>query len=138
MGNGVFVHGIYGHQEPDVDKLKEEYYYKRFFIDTQLTSFKKLTGEYYQDFLNTLNLQYSNDDIDSFGARVNSFGVRGLFTYMESIIMIRDSDNAIWAAVIVKDEIYYFTNTNTKKIPKTIVKWSQRFREKPFIDKSHK
>jgi|GEM_PF-6806953 len=39
------------------------------------------------------------EDLDGFGATVNSRAVLGLYTIMEAIVMV-DSNDTIWAAII--------------------------------------
>jgi len=65
--------------------------------------------------------------LDGTGAIVKRMGVRGLFTYVESIVMVNEQGE-MWAATIDGDVVRYFTNTNQKdKLPLTIEKWRERF-----------
>lgn len=95
--------------------------------------FKELVNDHYQSFTKTAQMVSQQNDLDGFGARVYTMGVRGLFTILESIIMVRD-DGKIWAAVIEDGNVYYFTNTNrTKALPLTIEKWRERFINRTVI-----
>jgi hypothetical protein len=98
--------------------------------------FKALVGNSYALFVNSTQLTSEDDDLDSLNAAVRSSGVRGLFTSVENIIMT-DSLNNIWAAVIDDNKVYYFTNKKEYKerLPKTIDSWRQRFRGYPIIYK---
>lgn len=98
--------------------------------------FRYLVGNSYPLFVNSTQLTSEDDDLDGFDATVRSSGVRGLFTFMENIIMI-DSSNNIWAAVIDDNKVYYFTNKQEYKsrLPKTINNWRQRFKEYPIMYK---
>lgn len=113
----------------NVLKLKEQ--------DDEL---RNLVGE--NMYLNYINSsQLINDeikDIDSLNCQVIATGVRGLFTFMENIIMI-DTSNNIWTAVINPDDdkVYYYTNSQKFKdhLPKTIEKWREKFIEKEVVYK---
>lgn len=98
--------------------------------------FKALVGNSYSLFINSTQLTSEDEDLDSLNATVRSSGVRGLFTFMENIIMT-DPLNNIWAAVIDDNKIYYFTNNKRYKdqLPKTIDNWRQRFKDHPIIYK---
>ena len=98
--------------------------------------FKSLVGDSYSLFVNSTQLISEDEDLDSLNATVHSSGVGGLFTFMENIIMA-DSLNNIWAAVIDDNKIYYFTNKKKfkKELPKTIDNWRQRFKNYPVIYK---
>jgi len=92
--------------------------------------FRKLVGEYYDAFLNSTQLTSEDTDLDHLNTRVVSSGVRGLFTYMENIVMMDSADN-IWAAVINDKKILYFTNRSdfTRKLPNTIIQWKENFKD---------
>ncbi len=104
--------------------------------EAQEEAFSKLVGDDYALFLNTAHLVFEEEDLDGFGATVRTAGVRGLFTIMESIIMI-DSRGTIWAAVIEPeaDVVKYFTNDPRygDSLPKTIEQWRERFPHKPVL-----
>jgi hypothetical protein len=107
--------------------------------DAEDSIFRKLMGDDYDLFLGSTQLSSESDDLDSLNAKVRSSGVRGLFTSMENIIMI-DTANNIWAAVIDDDKVLYYTNRidYRSKLPKTIEEWRSRFKEYPVIYKSEK
>lgn len=96
--------------------------------------FRNLVGKNYQQFINTTQLISEDEDLDGLNTVVISSGVRGLFSFMENIIMINDK-NEIWAAVIDNEKVYYFTNiTEFKhKIPHTIENWRKNFNDYPII-----
>jgi hypothetical protein len=96
--------------------------------------FRALVGGFYEDFLNTTQLTSEDDDLDSLHASVHSSAIRGLFTISENIVMI-DSTNQIWAAVIKDEKVYYFTNSNLykNKLPRTIEKWRTDFKEQKVV-----
>ena len=94
--------------------------------DLQEQEFKKLTGEYYDTFINSLHYVSDTDNLDNFDAEVYECHVLGMYQDNASIIMINNRKNQIWAAVLdVEDfKIRYFTNTADKQsIPLTIKAW---------------
>jgi hypothetical protein len=72
--------------------------------------------------------------LDNFEAKVISSGVRGLYTYMEYVIMV-DKKNIFWAAIITGEKVLYYTNSKnyTDKLPHTIEDWRSRFSSYPVI-----
>jgi len=98
--------------------------------------FKSLVGSDYSLFVYSTQTTSEEEDLDSLHAKVYYSGVTGLYTIQENIVMI-DSLNNIWAAVLHREKVHYFTNSNEykMKIPKTIVKWRERFAEYPIIYK---
>jgi hypothetical protein len=99
-----------------------------FKTNSEDTAFEILVGKYYQLFVNSTQIQFEDEDLDKLNTKVTSSAVRGLFTVMENIIMI-DSSNNIWAAVIDDNKLYYFTNCldYKTKLPRTIENWRSRF-----------
>lgn len=130
-GNGVVFSGNYS--KGSAPKQETTFNNLKILTPVQDEIFKNLVKEHYSTFTNTAHLTYTTEDLDGFGSRVHTMGVRGLFTIMESIIMVRD-DNKIWAAVIDGNNVLYFTNTNrTKALPLTIEKWRERFKNKSVL-----
>lgn len=133
-GMGVGFEGVYARK--GTEKLADwgQNYFTHFkvFKEGQEQEFVKVVDKNYEKFTNTGHMFYDEKDLDHFNARVHRMGVRGLFTILESIIMVRDSDNTFWAAVIDNDKVLYFTNSHDKKIPQTILHWQERFKEKPI------
>jgi hypothetical protein len=101
--------------------------------------FRALTKNHYRDFVSTTQITGEEDDLDGFGAKVQTSAVRGLYTEMEHIIMT-DSSNRIWAAVVNTDTVRYFTNARlfADKLPKTIENWRENFKDKPVVFQSKK
>ena len=119
--------GIFKKEKPpekNYDNIFTEY---KILTVAQEQELKRITGEQYKFFATSLHRYSELKDLDGFNSKVIAPFVAGLYSHMASIIMVRNSDNAIWAATInVEDNvIYYFTNTNTKYIPKTIITWAQ-------------
>jgi hypothetical protein len=99
-------------------------------------AFRILVGKDYDLFVSTTQLVSEDEDLDSLHAVVRSAGVRGLYTFMENIIMT-DSSGNIWAAVIDDQKVLYFTNNELykNKLPKTIDNWRKNFKQYKIIYK---
>ncbi len=99
--------------------------------------FRALVGNDYALFVNSTQLTSEDEDLDSLNTKVYASAVRGLYTFMENIIMV-DTNSNIWAAVINDKEVFYYTNRADykKTLPKTIEHWRERFKELPVIFKS--
>lgn len=137
-GMGVVYSGEYknGKLNPVAKQDESLFNLGIFENENQDSIFKSLVGDSYSLFVSSTQLTSEDDDLDSLHATVHSSGVRGLFTSMENIVMI-DSSNNIWAAVIDDDKVYYFTNKDEYKnrIPKTIENWRQRFKSYKIVYK---
>jgi hypothetical protein len=95
--------------------------------------FKTLVSDQYDTFLISFHLVSEEKDLDQIGATVYSGGVRGLFTYMEGIIM-RTPDGEMWAAITGPDKVRYFTNSKRiNGLPLTIDNWRSRFKTREVI-----
>lgn len=92
--------------------------------------FRKLVGSKYEAFLNTTQLVSDVENLDSIPLTGFASGVRGLFTSMENIVLY-NSRNELWCAVIDNDKVYYFTNSKLfrKSLPKTVEQWRENFKE---------
>ncbi|WP_096199687.1 hypothetical protein [Bacillus sp. FJAT-45350] len=126
-GMGVYFDGEYVRE---VDEKKEDSLveFDIFKTKEQDEHFRELVGDDYVLFTDRLQLIQSGEDLDRVGAEVYLGGVRGLFSIMEAIIMF-NHDNEFWAAALVDDEVYYYTNVDNSKenIPETIRKWINNF-----------
>lgn len=134
---GVVFKGVYAMQAAQPTAVEDDSYFtkQKVFKDDQEAIFKKIVGGNYTKFKNTAQLFSDKEDLDHSGARVYVMDVRGLFGIMESIIMVRDSDNSIWAAVIDADgkKVLYFTNTkDVTDIPVTIKHWNDQGNKYPI------
>lgn len=98
--------------------------------------FESLVKVSYKLFVYSTQTTAEIEDLDSLHSRVISSGVTGLYSIQENIVMI-DSLGNIWAAVLNKEKVHYFSNNNRfkNKLPKTIDNWRQRFQDYPVIFK---
>ena len=95
--------------------------------------FRQMTGADYENFAYSMQLITGDDYDDEVNGRVISGGVRGLFTFMEGIVIVGDNDYLYGAVIIDSDTIHYYTtNPNYKnKLPKSIIEWKERFSSYP-------
>ena len=111
-----------------------------FINEAELSRIYQVTGEHYEKFMERMQGISEHRDLDLFGARVYSGGVRGLYSIMEGILMISGT-GAMWIAFLDGDEVRYFTTQPAwkGKLPKTIDDWRSRFANKavvqhPFVE----
>jgi len=138
-GNGVSYGGVYKNARllPKAkEKTKNLFDLGIFKTAKEDSIFRLLVGDSYELFASTTQQTSEGDDLDSLHANVYASGINGLFTIAENIIMI-DSSNRIWSAVIDKEKLYYFTNASRYKdsLPKTIDNWRQRFKDYKIVYK---
>lgn len=96
--------------------------------------FASVVGGAYAAFTSSFQLMFDKEDLDGFGAKAVTGGVRGLVTEMEAIVMSH-GDGRIFAAVLDDGEVKYFSNDPmfTTRLPATIEHWRRRFADKPVI-----
>jgi len=120
-------------------ELKKDifYYYDEQIDDTILNNIyaligKKYWGKFQQCFGDTHNL----DDLDGLNTYIISGGIAGLYTIQESILLVDNVKN-VWGAFIndEDDKVYYFASLSQwkNKIPLTIEKWRENFKDKELI-----
>jgi len=129
-GVGVVFKGKYLYGE--IVRFLEKLVQKGILLnEEQEKKFKELVGDDYDRFLEYFQVYGGVENLDDFKAKAYLGGIRGLFTICEGIIMY-DKENNFWAAIIGEnsDTINYYTNTSlTNKLPKTIEKWRERFKD---------
>lgn len=136
-GNGVNYSGNYYNSKNIKNKEISETLVSSGVLnsDKEEEVFKSLVGDSsYVLFINSAHMVTEGEDLDGFNSRVSESGVRGMFTFMENIVMITDSTK-IWAAVIDDNKVRYFTNDDQMKdkLPLTIEKWRERFKDYEVI-----
>jgi hypothetical protein len=101
------------------------------------SAFKELVGNSYDLFVNSTQLVSQGYDIDSLKMKVALSGVRGMFAFMENIIMV-DSLYRFCAAVIDDNKVLYFSNFEEyeNKLPKTIENWRKTFENYEVVYKT--
>lgn len=94
--------------------------------------FRQLVGNDYEDFVYNMQLIRVEQDREVNGT-VISGGVRGLYTFMEGIV-ITGHDGHLYGAVIKDSERVHYYTTNPayrNKLPQSIAKWKERFNSYP-------
>lgn len=103
--------------------------------ENEIQIFQNLVGqEYVHLFTNSFQIVFQQDDLENLNARIYTGGVAGMYTLMEGIIIIGES-NKIWAAAIDNNVVRYFTNVPAyiNTLPETIERWRERFLEYEVI-----
>lgn len=127
FGMGVSADGEYGREKKeevinlvDLGVLDSE---------EELKTLKEITKDSFEIFESGFQIIMEEKNLDEFKARVYSGGVKGLYSIMESIVMI--SEEEMWAATIDGDTILYATtDSSSKEMPKTIKAWADRLEGK--------
>ena len=134
-GSGVYFDGTYCKGKKNEKQQSFDFIRSGIFINNaQLNAFKKLVGKTYNLFEDSFQLVSKEVDMDRINATVSTGGVTGLFTINEGIIM-HCPNGMLYAAVIDGDTVKYFSNDPlySKKIPMTIDKWREAFKDKKVI-----
>ncbi len=128
-GHNSTFSGIYKHS-------KETLVDYGYLDEIDLNELMRLTGIYFQIFIN--NFQRISSEKDEYNNDISVIvgGVKGLYTIMESIIAL-DNFGKIWCACLdpESDVVRYFTNTNdTNEFrPNSINEWLNRFTSKKTL-----
>ena len=93
----------------------------------QEAQLKKVVGSEYQTFIESMQLIGTHKDLDGFGVQYKTGYVRGLYPYMNSLIMF-DKKGYVYAATIdqktYKKAKFFTSNPVYKtKLPKTVQAW---------------
>ncbi len=129
-GMGASFSGDYKHQT--------EYPIILGYLDEiDLNEIERITGKYITVFLdNFQQIHLENQDNNEPEFKVVTAGVKGLYTIMESIVVLNDRGN-VWCACLDPeiDKIRYFDNSNPKNKfrPKAMQEWISRFPDKEVI-----
>lgn len=124
-GNGAYFEGeFYDDKQPKSETTLVTI--GVFEDEVQDATFRKLVRDDYIIFLDHFHLRNSEENHDSFDAIVNEGFIQGLGTINHAIIMINE-DHLIWAATLVGDDIFYYTNDPEYKntLPKTIAAYKR-------------
>jgi hypothetical protein len=135
-GIGVGFSGKFVNQKLLPKEKKQTLISLNILTEQQNAIFAPLVDTNYQRFVDCTEMIEDRSDkkTEEFGAKVFCSGVRGLYTYMEYIIMI-DDQNHIWAAVINNQKVFYYTNSKDyiNKLPNTIEEWRTGFKDYPLM-----
>jgi hypothetical protein len=126
-GMGATFSGAYKHEtEPIVNY--------GYLDEIDLNEIERLIGNYFPVFLD--NFQQYGSHVDEQDLTVITGGVKGLYTIMESIIVL-DKKGGVWCAYLdpEKNVVRYFTNASSKIDirPEAMKEWLLRFSDKKII-----
>lgn len=110
------------------ERRREPWFDAGIINELELSRLYALTGVHLEKMRSCTGDISVGDNLDEFPAAVACGGVAGLYTLMESILMVGDRGE-LWCAYIDDDKVRYFTNTIEwgASLPKTIEEWSSRF-----------
>lgn len=104
--------------------------------EIDLNEIDRMTGKYLSVFLDNFQQFGLEENLENNDLTVITAGVKGLYTIMESIVVL-DNFGSIWCAFIDPgtDVIRYFNNTcPSQQEPKSIKEWLLRFPEKKIVE----
>lgn len=103
--------------------------------EIDLNEIERMTGKYLSVFLDNFQQFSIEKDEEDNELVVITAGVKGLYTIMESIVVLNKFGN-IWCAFIDPeiDTIRYFTNLTNQDKPKSMKDWLSRLAEKQIIE----
>jgi hypothetical protein len=107
--------------------------------ERDLAKLYSMTGSFYDSLSHRFQGLREHENCDSFPAKVTVGAVRGLYTLIEGIVM-RGKSGELWVAFIDNRVVRYFTTECdfTQRLPVTIEKWRERFRDKEVVFHSSK
>lgn len=116
------------------ERLREPWFDAGIINELELSRLYALTGVHLEKMRSCTGDISVGDNLDEFPAAVACGGVAGLYTLMESILMVGDRGE-LWCAYIDDDKVRYFTNTLewVASLPKTIEEWSSRFADREVV-----
>jgi hypothetical protein len=114
-----------------------EFVVERGYLDEiDLNEIERLTGKYLSVFLNNFQQIYYEQDDYGNELTVISAGVKGLYTIMESIVIL-DKIGNVWCACLgpEADTVRYFTNVTslTESKPEKMQEWLSNFSDRKII-----
>jgi hypothetical protein len=132
-------HGMRAYFDGDYYLNKDIFWHFDEVVDDQALSkiYLILGKEHWLNFIKCFNDTY--EDIDSeLNAKVISGGMAGFYTIYEAIVLIGENSK-IWGAFLDVDKLFYFTSEkeDTIKLPKSIEKWADKFKEKKIVYINH-
>jgi hypothetical protein len=103
-----------------------------FLDELDLQRLFSITGQYFDKLAACFQGVSEHDNLDSFEARVLTGAPRGMFTIAEGIVM-RGKFGEIWTAFIDGNQVKYFTTEHGNRLPETIERWRERFKDKEVV-----
>lgn len=102
--------------------------------EIDLNEIERLTGKYISVFLDNFQQINLNDEVNEGDLTIITAGVKGLYTIMESIVVL-DKSGSVWCACLDPnaDYVRYFTNSLDKSKPKAMEEWLDRFSDRHIM-----
>ena len=126
--------GTYFGGEFELDPIEMEPSLYPYVIDSKAVDekFRQLVGNDYEDFAyNMQSISVAKDN--QVNGTVISGGVRGLYTFMEGIVIIGQDGHLYGAVIKDSEKVHYYTTNSVykNKLPQSIAKWKERFSSYP-------
>lgn len=115
--------------------MSENLFLRRYFDEIDLNEIERLTDRHLSIFLNNFQQIDIKQDDNNNDLTIISAGVKGLYTYMESIV-VRDTKGNLWCACLnpEKEVVRYYTNSkNIEAKPNAMQEWLAKFPERKII-----
>lgn len=112
----------------------EPWFDRGFLNELELARLYSLVGEWMTPMRDCTSDIGEDDSLENESIRVIWGGVAGLYTEMQSIVMV-DAAGQMWAAFIDGPVVRYFTNVPQyrQRLPRTIDAWRDGFRDKEVV-----
>ncbi|MCX5543038.1 hypothetical protein M3A49_26715 [Paraburkholderia sp. CNPSo 3076] len=131
----TFYHGARAHFGGRFSKEHEPWFDAGHMNEVEVARLYTIVGEHIDKLRRCTGDIGERDNLDGeLGARVVWGGVAGLYTIMESIVML-NRYGQMWVAYIDDETVRYFTNVPAYRdtLPATIEDWRSRFAEKTVV-----
>jgi hypothetical protein len=128
----AYHRGMRAHFGGTLVREREPWFDAGYLNELEMARLYGLLGEHLDKMRSCTGDIGQRDNLDSeLDARVYWGGIAGLYTSMESVVMVTQSGK-MWAAYIDNDVVRYFTNVPEYRqtLPKTIQEWRSRFADK--------
>jgi len=116
------------------ERRSEPWFDAGFLNELELARLYALTGNHMEKMRSCTGSMGDGENADNFQASVIWGGVAGLFTIMESILMVSPGGD-LWCAYLDGDKVHYFTTSPAwgTTLPITINEWRTKFIEKEVV-----
>jgi hypothetical protein len=127
-------HGMNASFEGAYKHLSESVVNWGFLDEIDLNEISRMTGVHLPLFLDNFQQIFNDEHYDENGYRVITGGIKGLYTIMESIVVL-DERGRIWCACLDPDKkkVRYFTNATEDERPQAMAQWMDRFPERSIV-----
>lgn len=130
-----YYRGMRAHFGGRFERGREPWFDAGFMNELDMARLYALTGPHLEKMRSrTGDIGQSNNLDENLPATVVWGGIAGLYTVMQSIVML-DGRGRLWCAYIDDDKVRYFTNVSEwkKTLPTTVEQWRSNFMEKEVV-----